>query len=77
MEEMEFLITLYLVIFEDLKISFGNMKKYKCIVCGYIYDPEEGDPDAGIVPGTPFDKLPYDWVCPVCGVTKDDFEEEE
>jgi len=53
------------------------MKKFKCIVCGYIYDPEEGDPDAGISPGTPFKKLPYDWICPVCGVSKDDFEEEE
>lgn len=53
------------------------MIKYKCIVCGYIYDPEEGDPDAGISPGTPFDELPHDWVCPVCGVSKDDFEEEE
>lgn len=53
------------------------MTKYKCIVCGYIYDPEEGDPDAGIAPGTLFNDLPYDWICPVCGVTKDDFEEEE
>jgi len=53
------------------------MKKFKCIVCGYIYDPEEGDPDAGISPGTLFEKIPYDWICPVCGVSKDDFEEEE
>ncbi len=50
------------------------MKKYECIVCGYIYDPEEGDPDNGIEPGTPFNKLPKDWVCPDCGASKDEFE---
>jgi flavin reductase (DIM6/NTAB) family NADH-FMN oxidoreductase RutF/rubredoxin len=53
------------------------MKKYTCTVCGYIYDPEEGDPDNGIAPGTPFEKLPDDWTCPVCGATKDQFEPEE
>jgi rubredoxin len=51
------------------------MKKYKCTVCGYIYDPEEGDPDGGISPGTPFDEIPDDWACPICGVSKEDFEE--
>jgi len=51
-----------------------NMDKYKCTVCGYIYDPEAGDPDGGIAPNTPFDKLPDSWVCPVCGATKDVFE---
>ncbi len=50
------------------------MKKYQCSVCGYIYDPAEGDPDNGIKAGTPFEKLPADWVCPVCGVEKDQFE---
>ncbi len=50
------------------------MKKYRCVVCGYIYDPAEGDPDSGIAPGTPFEQIPDDWVCPVCGVTKEDFE---
>ena len=50
------------------------MDKYKCTVCGYIYDPEVGDPDGGIAPNTPFDKLPDSWVCPVCGATKDVFE---
>ncbi len=50
------------------------MKKYVCIVCGYIYDPEEGDPDSGIDPGTSFEDIPDDWVCPVCGVGKDEFE---
>jgi len=51
-----------------------GMSKYRCTACGYIYDPEKGDPDAGIAPGTPFEKLPDDWVCPVCGVAKDMFE---
>lgn len=53
------------------------MKKYKCIACGYVYDPEEGDPDGGIPPGTPFEDIPDDWICPVCGVPKEDFEETE
>ncbi len=50
------------------------MKKYVCGVCGYVYDPKEGDPDAGIKPGTAFEDLPDDWVCPQCGVGKDQFE---
>lgn len=50
------------------------MDKYECIACGYIYDPEVGDPDAGIAPDTPFEDLPEDWVCPDCGVGKDQFE---
>ncbi|MDZ7740980.1 MAG: rubredoxin [Bacteroidota bacterium] len=48
-------------------------QKYQCTVCGFIYDPEEGDPDGGIAPGTPFEDIPDDWMCPVCGVTKSDF----
>lgn len=51
-----------------------GMQKYVCSVCGYIYDPEIGDPDSGIKPGTPFEDIPEDWVCPVCGVGKDSFE---
>ncbi len=50
------------------------MKKYRCLVCEYVYDPEKGDPDNGIDPGTAFDDLPDDWICPVCGVGKDQFE---
>ena len=50
------------------------MDKYVCNVCGYVYDPEVGDPDNGIAPGTPFDQLPDSWVCPECGARKDDFE---
>ncbi len=51
-----------------------EMKKYVCTLCGYIYDPEKGDPDNGIEVGTPFSKLPDDWVCPDCGAPKDAFE---
>ena len=53
------------------------MKKYICETCGYVYDPEVGDPDSGIAPGTAFEDIPEDWVCPVCGVGKDDFSPEE
>lgn len=58
-----------------LNILGGNidMKKYVCDVCGYVYDPEIGDPDNGIAPGTPFEDIPDDWECPDCGVTKEDF----
>jgi rubredoxin len=50
------------------------MKKYVCTVCGYVYNPVDGDPDAGIKPGTAFEDIPEDWVCPVCGAGKDSFE---
>ena len=50
------------------------MAKYECSVCGYIYDEDEGDPDSGVAPGTKWDAVPDDWVCPVCGVGKGDFE---
>ena len=53
------------------------MKNYVCAVCGYVYMPEKGDPDNGIAPGTPFEELPDDWECPLCGAGKDDFEPEE
>ena len=49
------------------------MDKYVCDVCGYVYDPAVGDPDNGIDPGTSFDQLPENWVCPLCGVGKDMF----
>ncbi len=52
------------------------MKKYVCSVCGYVYDPATGDESQGIKPGTPFSELPDTWVCPLCGVGKDDFEEQ-
>ncbi len=47
--------------------------KYVCDICGYIYDPDIGDPEGGITPGTEFDDIPEDWVCPECGVGKDQF----
>ena len=50
------------------------MAKWECLVCGYIYDPEEGDPENDIEPGTSFEDLPEDWVCPQCGAGKDQFE---
>jgi rubredoxin len=52
------------------------MDRYECQVCGYVYDPKNGIPDSGIAPGTRFEDLPDDWVCPVCGASKDDFEKE-
>jgi rubredoxin len=51
-------------------------EKYVCKVCGYVYDPVKGDPDSGIKPGTPFEKIPDTWVCPLCGVGKDQFEKQ-
>lgn len=53
------------------------MEKYICIVCGYVYDEAVGDPDNGVEPGTKFEDIPDDWVCPLCGVTKTDFEKQE
>uniref|UniRef100_A0A7C3Z1R9 Rubredoxin n=1 Tax=candidate division WOR-3 bacterium TaxID=2052148 RepID=A0A7C3Z1R9_UNCW3 len=53
------------------------MKKWQCTICGYIYDPQKGDPENGIPPNTPFESLPDTWVCPECGAEKDMFEELE
>lgn len=60
---------------EEMK-TMANSDKYVCTVCGYVYDPELGDSDGGIAPGTPFEDIPDDWVCPVCGVGKDQFEKQ-
>ncbi|MFW5788021.1 MAG: rubredoxin [Halanaerobiaceae bacterium] len=49
------------------------MTKYQCTACTYVYDPEKGDPDNGVEPGTPFDEVPEDWTCPECGVGKELF----
>ena len=65
--------------FAFFDFNFGQekqMEKWKCKVCGYIYNPENGDPDGDIPPGTPFNKLPDSWVCPMCGAPKDMFEKE-
>jgi rubredoxin len=53
------------------------MDKYVCTVCGYVYDPEQGDPDNGVKPGTKWEDVPDDWECPVCGASKYEFEPEE
>ena len=58
---------------EKKEVVKVKMAKYQCSVCGYIYDPEKGDPESGTAPGTPFEKLPDDWVCPVCGASKSEF----
>ncbi len=50
------------------------MTKYRCVICDYIYDPAEGDPSNGIDPGTAFEDIPEDWVCPLCGADKSNFE---
>jgi rubredoxin len=50
------------------------MSQYRCTICGYIYDPDNGEPDSDIPPGTAFETLPDDWKCPVCGAPKDAFE---
>ena len=52
----------------------ASAPKWRCTVCGYIYDPAVGDPDGGIQPGTAFEDIPDSWVCPVCGAIKSDFE---
>lgn len=54
----------------------AKSQKYKCTVCGYVYDPENGDPDSGIAAGTKFEDLPDSWVCPVCGASKSEFEKD-
>ena len=55
----------------------AKARRYVCSLCGYVYDPEKGDPDSGIAPGTPFENIPDGWVCPVCGAEKDKFEPEK
>ena len=58
----------------DLRKIEEQMDKWQCIICGYIYDPAVGDPDNGISPGTSFEQLPDEWLCPECGAEKDQFE---
>jgi rubredoxin len=50
------------------------MDRYRCLICDYVYDPEAGDPENGVAPGTAFEDLPVDWVCPLCGVDQSNFE---
>ena len=63
--------------FENVNERSENMKKFVCSVCGYVYNPEEGDPDIGIEPGTAFEDLSDDWACPVCSVGKEKFKVRE
>jgi flavin reductase (DIM6/NTAB) family NADH-FMN oxidoreductase RutF/rubredoxin len=58
---------------EERQKGDDAMKKYRCTICGYIYDPALGDPDNGVPAGTPFEKIPDSWVCPVCGADKSQF----
>lgn len=53
----------------------NSIKRYICLPCGFIYDPVIGDPDGGVAPGTAFEDIPEDWICPICGATKALFEE--
>ena len=59
---------------EKAKEVTPKIAKYRCTVCGYIYEPDKGDPDGSIKPGTAFEDIPDDWVCPECGASKDEFE---
>jgi rubredoxin len=63
-----------MIIFAKSLAREGHMMIYACELCGYEYNPKAGDPENGIVPGTDFEDLPEDWVCPLCGATKVDFE---
>jgi rubredoxin len=59
----------------NINQTVKDMPKYQCSVCGYIYDPNVGDPDSGILAGTLFENIANDWICPICGVTKENFEQ--
>jgi rubredoxin len=59
---------------QTLQRGEQEMEKYVCTICDYVYDPTKGDPDNGIAPGTSFEDLPDDWVCPLCGAPKSEFE---
>lgn len=61
----------------ELSKKGHEMEKWVCTICGWVYDPAEGDPENGIAPGTKFEDLPEDWVCPPCGAPKSDFEKQE
>jgi rubredoxin len=51
-----------------------RQEMYECTICGYVYDPEKGDPENGVTPGTPFSDIPDSWICPICGAGKDMFQ---
>ena len=70
-----FFVMQYLFL-EEYKERGMKMKKYVCNVCGYVYDPAEGDPDNGVAAGTAWEDVPAEWVCPLCSAPKEDFSEE-
>ncbi len=59
----------------DTTSGEGGMSKYRCLICGYEYDPADGDPANDVAPGTAWEDVPDEWICPVCGAGKDEFEE--
>lgn len=65
------------VYFVRIYVRESRMKKFACTLCNYIYDPEKGDPENGVNPGTTFEDIPDSWVCPLCGASKEDFEAED
>ena len=70
-------MVVFLVVFTKDYVERGmQMKKYVCNVCGYVYDPAEGDPDNGVAAGTAWEDVPEEWVCPLCSAPKEDFSEE-
>lgn len=78
--ESGFEIDRFVIIFYSVmicRLAILTMKKYVCEPCGYEYDPAVGDPDNGIAPGTAFEDLPDDWVCPICGLGKEVFVAED
>ena len=70
-----FFVMQYLFL-EEYKERGMKMKKYVCNVCGYVYEPAEGDPDNGVAAGTAWEDVPAEWVCPLCSAPKEDFSEE-
>ncbi len=64
------------IVHNNIKKEDKEMEKWVCTACGYVYDPEAGDPDSGVAAGTAFEDIPEDWVCPLCGVGKDMFEKQ-
>ncbi len=65
------------MLLENLRFKILIMKTYKCLICGFLYNPEQGDPAGGIEPGIEFADLPEDYICPICGAGKDEFVEDE
>ena len=63
----------FILVEKDMKKEVSIMKQYECDLCGYVYDEAAGDPENGVAPGTKWEDLPADWVCPLCGAGKEEF----